>query len=222
MPKRFASGRSTWLLLVVAGLLASCSTGSGGSSAWYPVVTRDSSPLRLERGPAVTAVDLFVAEKVEPGEEYWTGLSTVVTAGSEPVTIEDASVITRGSATGVGVFVGADGVDATTGSAPRRPPGDDLPGEPVAARGYIVEPGAEPTVVYAVATLQGGSSAGGVLGALLTLRAADGTTTELLALSPTVLCPGAYEGEGKKMPCVDLRADLFAEAALLLGSARRA
>lgn len=218
MPKRFASGR--WLLLLVAGSVASCSTGSGGSSAWYPVATPDSSPLRLEQGPAVTAVDLFVAEEVEPGEQYWTGMSTVVAAGSEPVTIEAASVVTRGAATEVGVFVGTEGVDGTTGSNPRRPPGDDLPGEPVAAGGHVIEPGGEPTVVYAVAELSGGS-AGGVLGAVLTLRSADGSTAELLALSPTVLCRGAYEGGKEKMPCVDLRADLFAEASALLGSARR-
>lgn len=170
------------------------------------ILTSSDEPLTLESGPTLETLDVFTAANVVAGDLYWSGMSVVTASGRDPITVLDAEVIVIGGTSPFNVYWGRDGVDGTPGATPIRPPGDTLPGEPVAMLGGTLPPD-EPLVLYAVASLDPDSQAGAVVGISLELRS-GGQRWSRLVLSPTVLCADKVDVESDA--CSAVRDELTA------------
>lgn len=199
---RYASLVSSVLLVIV---FSGCDSNprpdkeraTDDRAAGFDIVGPQSEPLALISGSTPEVIDVFVARRVVPGEPYWSGMSVVAPAHSEELEVVSARPILGDGAEPVGVFIGRLGQDGGTGATPRTPPGDEFPGEPVDARGFVMTRDDGPYVVYTVARLDNSALVAPIYGAELVVSGADGKEDSALVVSATLLCSDPVQTHGE-------------------------
>lgn len=201
-----------WVAVCCAAIVGSVacagSEGDGRASPTDPqqseVIGMRTRPLAVADGSTPDGPSFNASWGTIPGEEYWSGLTSVTVHGASPVTITAAHPIAGPHLDLSGVFVAERGKNGMHGATSKNFPGfgEVHGGAPIPAVGAILTPGPE-WVIYVVGALDSSSSDSYLLGASLRLRLKDGTTRRIRMMSPTLLCrdwPSESDEEGDDFP----------------------